>query len=102
MLVPVGKEVHGTVCEKPDSWPVAYAVKWDGDNYISGQLCGDDLIPENESAIKIISELCDPEDCDYDHHGYCQAHSLHKRPCPHERAKMFLEKHQAGMKARKE
>ena len=28
----------------------------------------------------------DPDPCEYDHHGYCQAHSLDERPCPHERA----------------
>lgn len=27
--------------------------------------------------------LHDPDPCEYDHHGYCQAHSLHENPCPH-------------------
>ena len=28
--------------------------------------------------------LADGEECDYDHHDSCQAHSLHEKPCPHE------------------
>jgi len=28
--------------------------------------------------------LADDEDCWYDHHGYCQTHFLHERPCPME------------------
>ena len=28
--------------------------------------------------------LADDERCHYDHHGYCQTHFLHERPCPME------------------
>jgi hypothetical protein len=38
----------------------------------------------------LVDELVDDEDCCYDHHGYCQAHSLQAKPCPHERAKALL------------
>lgn len=42
--------------------------------------------------IELIEELTDPSPCCYDHHGYCQAHSLHEAPCPHERAKQLLDR----------
>jgi len=35
---------------------------------------------------KLVEELRDDDPCYYDHHGYCQAHSLDPAPCPHERA----------------
>jgi hypothetical protein len=38
-------------------------------------------------ARELVKELDDPDDCWYDHHGLCQTHSLHEKPCPHERAK---------------
>ncbi len=45
----------------------------------------------NEGELEIlrglVTELTDSGDCYYDYHGYCQAHSLHSAPCPHERAK---------------
>ena len=28
--------------------------------------------------------LADGETCHYDHHGYCQTHFLHSKPCPME------------------
>ena len=39
---------------------------------------------------ELVQELFDEDSCHYDHHGYCQAHSLHPRPCPHERAKVYF------------
>lgn len=42
---------------------------------------------------ELVEELVDPDPCSYDHHGLCQAHSLHEAPCPHQRAKDYL----AGM-----
>jgi len=42
--------------------------------------------------IDLITELLQPfpDPCHYDHHGYCQEHFLHERPCPFERAKEWL------------
>lgn len=40
--------------------------------------------------VQLLQELVDPDDCWYDHHGYCQAHNLHEAPCPHEQAKQIL------------
>lgn len=39
---------------------------------------------------ELITLLRDPDPCEYDHHGYCQAHSLDLKPCPHELAKELL------------
>lgn len=41
-------------------------------------------------ATSIICDMTDDELCSYDHYGYCHTHSLHERPCPHERAKGFM------------
>jgi hypothetical protein len=41
-------------------------------------------------ARSLMAELVFEDDCSYDHHGYCQAHALQSRPCPHERAKRLL------------
>lgn len=46
-----------------------------------------DLLAE---AVAIMLDLVDREPCQYDHHGYCQAHHLQERPCPHERAVAFM------------
>jgi len=37
----------------------------------------------------LVDDLTDPDDCQYDHHGYCQAHGwMETDPsCPHKRAK---------------
>ena len=40
-----------------------------------------DDLNELESAAIL---LADGEVCCYDHHGYCQSHFLHERPCPME------------------
>lgn len=40
--------------------------------------------------LEMIAEFVDPDPCSYDHHCYCQAHSLHEKPCPHERAQALL------------
>jgi hypothetical protein len=42
------------------------------------------------AMLALIEELTHDDECQYDHHGYCQAHFLHERPCPHERAKALL------------
>lgn len=40
--------------------------------------------------VGLVEAFIDPDPCEYDHHGLCQAHSLHERPCPHEEAKALL------------
>lgn len=37
-------------------------------------------------------QLADGEVCHYDHHGYCQTHFLHEKPCPMEVINKFYEK----------
>ncbi len=44
-----------------------------------------------EEVINILKDLIDPNDCNIDHHGYCQEHGwLQSGLCPQFRAKMFL------------
>jgi hypothetical protein len=38
----------------------------------------------------LLIELTDEDDCRYDHHGYCQAHSLDIAPCPHSRSRTLI------------
>ena len=39
----------------------------------------------------IVRDLIDPDECDLDHHGYCQAHGwLQEGECPHAWAKALL------------
>jgi len=45
------------------------------------------LTSEVETLRALVTELVDADPCRYDHHGYCQTHSLHEKPCPHEQAK---------------
>jgi hypothetical protein len=51
--------------------------------------------PSNAFAVirELIRDLTDPDDCWFDHHGYCQAHGWTDldRRCPHARAKELLE-----------
>jgi len=37
-----------------------------------------DLTELEQAAL----QLADGETCWYDHHGYCQTHFLHEKPCP--------------------
>lgn len=46
--------------------------------------------PRLIEAENLIRELVDDGPCHYDHHGYCQGHSLGEYPCPHTRAKQLL------------
>jgi hypothetical protein len=49
------------------------------------------LLAEVKLLRELVKDLADvSEPCDYDHHGYCQTHSLDERPCPHERAAALL------------
>ncbi len=46
-----------------------------------------------QKAYDILSTIinsCD-EKCRYDHHGYCQTHWLHDKPCPIEQAKELFQ-----------
>lgn len=45
---------------------------------------------DRDELASLVAELVDGDDCWYDHHGYCQAHHLDPKPCPHERAKRLL------------
>jgi hypothetical protein len=45
--------------------------------------------------IEIMKDLVDPDDCDLDHHGNCQAHGWtvgegDNKECPQKRLKEFL------------
>jgi hypothetical protein len=46
----------------------------------------------DDDILDLLDDLTDPDDCWYDHHGYCQAHFwLATDPrCPHARAKDIL------------
>ncbi len=57
------------------------------------QQCLDDVNRKNPKlieAVELLAELTAPDPCQYDHNEKCQAHWLHTRPCPHERAKKLL------------
>lgn len=53
-----------------------------------------ELVREDERRrlAALIDDLTDPDPCEYDHHGYCQAHGwMETDPrCPHSRAKDVL------------
>lgn len=50
--------------------------------------------PSVEQLRRLLADLTDPDDCDFDHHGGCQAHGyLTLEPgelCPHAEAKQLL------------
>ena len=50
------------------------------------------LAHQQRGAVDLLREVMEPHDtpCRYDHHDLCQAHYLHERPCPYERARAFL------------
>lgn len=60
-----------------------------------------DTLDERDATIKrittLLSELTDPDDCWFDHHGGCQAHGfLSLKPgetCPHADAKAIAAAH---------
>ena len=47
-------------------------------------------LARNNADTDLLRELVDEGECSYDHHGYCQTHTLDPKPCPHERAKARL------------
>lgn len=52
-------------------------------------------LAESLDALTVAAELIDrlafDDECDYDHHAYCQAHNLHEHPCPHPLGRQFVE-----------
>src|SRR5688572_6033935 len=49
------------------------------------------LVARVEAAERVLRDLVDPDECGYDHHGYCQAHNwLTEGTCPQARAKLHL------------
>lgn len=60
--------------------------------YIAGAdpLTISSLLETLEKTRVLLSELADPDECRYDHHGDCQTHLIAERPCPHERARSLL------------
>lgn len=66
-----------------------------GDNWPIDRLnaMADEIIKlRQQSSVlrELLIELTDEGDCRYDHHGYCQAHSLDTDPCPHSRSKTLI------------
>jgi NTP pyrophosphatase (non-canonical NTP hydrolase) len=51
-----------------------------------------DLLAEIRVLRDLIADLADPDPCEFDHHGYCQAHSWFTTdsPCPDGRAARLL------------
>lgn len=49
---------------------------------------------DQAQALRLLSELTDPDPCWFDHHGGCQAHGfISLQPgetCPHQDAKEFV------------
>jgi hypothetical protein len=50
----------------------------------------DDLVAQIEALRELLAKLVDEDPCQFDHHGYCQAHGLDAPPCPHQVAKVLL------------
>jgi len=57
--------------------------------YLDGSLKEIELTATIAKLRTLVDDLTDPDDCQYDHHGYCQAHGwMETDPsCPHKRAK---------------
>lgn len=45
-----------------------------------------------DRTIRLLQDFIDPDECWYDHHGYCQAHGWFdtEPACPHARARKLL------------
>jgi hypothetical protein len=63
-----------TVCTAPDDYGRANAL----------------LLASAPALLDIVRALMDDEPCRYDHHRYCQTHSIAAEPCPHELAHDLL------------
>jgi len=48
------------------------------------------IAEENNQLRHLLSIVVDKDSCRYDHHGLCQSHCLHPKPCPHEKIKSIL------------
>jgi len=51
--------------------------------------------PDNgvSELLALIADLADPDECWFDHHGYCQAHGwMSKERCPHGLAQEILKR----------
>lgn len=49
--------------------------------------------PDTETLLGLIRDFLDPDPCQFDHHGYCQAHGYlggEPHSCPHGRARKLL------------
>lgn len=68
----------------PPKLPVVKDIQCRG-SYRLGSACGRCRRCEEELA-GILDELIDPDQCRYDHNGFCQTH-YQTRPCGHETAK---------------
>ena len=75
-------------------WLQGYDRDWNGHvGSVDIHKMADEIIKlrQQTSVLReLLIELTDVDDCQYDHHGYCQAHSLHTAPCPHSRSKTFI------------
>ncbi len=50
-----------------------------------------DISSERLQAIKMLRQIVeDSDECQYDHHGYCQTHGTREARCVYDRAKAFL------------
>lgn len=58
-------------------------------SFVLGSACGKCRRCVQE-LLSLLSELTDDMPCRYDHHGYCQSHWLHVKPCPNDRARLIL------------
>jgi len=58
------------------------------------------LRAETASLIELVDDLYSDEECDHDHHGYCQTHMWFNtvQACPHVRAADLLAAYEAAHK----
>ena len=48
-------------------------------------------LEERDQLLAALKPLVDDDECEFDHHGYCQAHNWYQDSvCPRERARAFL------------
>ena len=55
---------------------------------------------ELPSMVDVLRAFLDDSPCLYDHNDFCQQHSLHERPCPHETGRQIVAEHAAVQAAR--
>jgi len=70
----------------------------DADFIIASRTIGPALAREVKQLRSLVRDFLDPDPCEFDHHGYCQAHMyLGGEPmsCPHGRARTILAAHDA-------